>query len=93
MTWYPKSHFPRGLFTFYVEKILGFFDPSLSLRRQFIYWGLYTSADFWETPPSLSLVYVECESPLIESEILFWGAVPPWPLIWNSFLSFQKKLF
>ena len=27
----------KGLFTFYVDKILGFFDPSLPLHRQFIY--------------------------------------------------------
>ena len=33
----PAFGWHRGSFTFYVDKILGFFYPSLTLRRQFIY--------------------------------------------------------
>ena len=34
-----------GSFIFYVDKILRFFDPSLPLLRQFIYWDLFTCVD------------------------------------------------
>ena len=34
----PSNGVPhKGAFTFYVDKIWGFFDPFLPLRRQFIY--------------------------------------------------------
>ena len=32
----------QGAFIFYVNKNLGFFDPSHTPRRQFIYWALFT---------------------------------------------------
>ena len=58
------SIYSMGSFTSYVDRFLGFFDPSLPPRRQFIYWSLFTRVDIWKTPPSLSPVYVDCEWPL-----------------------------
>ena len=52
----------KGAFTFYVDKILRIFDPSLSVDSLFIE-GLCTCADIWKTPPFLSFIYAECESP------------------------------
>ena len=69
-----KRSLPRakGSFTFYVDRNLGFFDPSLPPCRQFIYWGLFTRLDIWKTPPSLSSVYVDCERPLIIGSNIIW---------------------
>ena len=62
----------EGSFTFYVDKILKFFDPSLPLcrhcllSRQFIYWSIFTCVDIWRPPPSLLSVYLHSEWPHID---------------------------
>ena len=54
----------EGSFTFYVDRILGFFDPYLPPCRQFIQQCLFTCIDISITPTYLSSVYVDCERPL-----------------------------
>ena len=53
----------QGAFTIYIDQFSEFLDPSLPIGRPFIYWGLFSKVDIRLTPPSLSLVYVECECP------------------------------
>ena len=57
-----ESNLFRG--TIYVDQFPEFLDPSLPIGRPFDYRGLFSKVDIWLTPPSLSIVYVECESPL-----------------------------
>ena len=59
---------PLGAFTIYVDQFSEFFDPSLPISRLLIYWGLFSKVDIWLTPPSLSLVYVECKRPLFRKK-------------------------
>ena len=54
-----------GAFTIYVDQFSKFLDPSLPIGRPFIYWGLFSKVDICLTPPSLSLVYVDCKCPLV----------------------------
>ena len=53
----------KEAFTIYVDQFSKFLNPSLPIGRSFIYWGLFSNVDIWLTPPFLSLVYVEFESP------------------------------
>ena len=54
----------KGAFTIYVDQFSDFLDPSFPIGRPFIYLGLFGKVDIWLTPLSLSLVYIECESPI-----------------------------
>ena len=55
----------QGALTIYLDQFSKILDPSLPIGRPFIYWGWFSKVDIWLTPPSLSLVYVECECPHI----------------------------